>query len=190
MKTVTVKTYSFNELNQEAKKKALETFWNINVDYEGWDDFIIEEYQGKLEELGYTEAKILYSGFYSQGDGACFEATIDIQKWLTSHKLGNKYRALYNEAENISVCLKHSGHYYHSLMTQLDYGIMDLSDKAQSQFDEVEKMILIEREELGNEIYRALDNAYCNLTEEKAVTETIEANDYQFLEDGDRKLFI
>ena len=32
-----IKVYEFNELSEEAKEKAIEKLWNINVDYEWWD---------------------------------------------------------------------------------------------------------------------------------------------------------
>lgn len=69
-----VKTYlKFEELNEKQRAKVLDDYRDINVDYD-WYDFLIEEYTEKLESLGYENIKIEFSGFYSQGDGACFIA--------------------------------------------------------------------------------------------------------------------
>lgn len=192
MKKLTIKKYSFEELPKDIQEKVIEKNREINIDYY-WSECTEWNIQDMLKERGYKDPKILYSGFCSQGDGACFEATIDIPEWLKAHKLGRKYRALYNESQEqgVSMCLKHSGHYYHSLMTSLDYdGVMYMSDKAQKQFDVIYEMILQEREELGDKIYRELENEYEYKTMDEAVKETLIINDYQFTIDGSQSVLI
>ena len=67
------RTYSFNELSPEAQKKALEHYRDINTDYEDWADPIIEGFkEDLLNDFGFNEVYVQYSGFYSQGDGASF----------------------------------------------------------------------------------------------------------------------
>lgn len=71
-----LKTYKFfNELTTEQQNKVIEKYYNINED--SWD-YIYEdlksEFIDKLETLGYSNIKIQYSGFYSQGDGLSFTA--------------------------------------------------------------------------------------------------------------------
>ena len=43
------KVYPFDELSDEAKKIVLEKLWNINVDYEWWDN-VFEEIESFAEE--------------------------------------------------------------------------------------------------------------------------------------------
>lgn len=74
------RSYSFEELSPEAQEKALDTFRDINTDYNDWHDPIIEGFiEDMMEEFGVdigTE-DIFYTGFYSQGDGASFKGTVD-----------------------------------------------------------------------------------------------------------------
>ena len=73
--------YNYQDLlqNEEIKQKVVEKYSYINVDYANWHDFIINEWKLKLEELGFINPEISYTGFYSQGDGASFIADVDIK---------------------------------------------------------------------------------------------------------------
>ena len=42
MKTKTINLYSFDELREESKKKAIQNLWDINVDYDWWQ-FIYDD---------------------------------------------------------------------------------------------------------------------------------------------------
>lgn len=92
-----LKTYlNFSELSQDQKNKVLEKMSDINVDHEFWHDFITGDFTEKLKSLGYSNIKPYFSGFWSQGDGACFTA---------------------NHGENE---ITHSGHYYHEYSMNCD----------------------------------------------------------------------
>ena len=71
-----VKTYKyFNELTPEQQQKVIEKYHDINED--SWEfsyEDLKREFITKLESMGYSNIKIEYSGFYSQGDGASFTA--------------------------------------------------------------------------------------------------------------------
>ena len=71
-----VKTYKyFNELTPEQQNKVIEKYHDINED--SWEfsyEDLKREFITKLESMGYSNIKIEYSGFYSQGDGASFTA--------------------------------------------------------------------------------------------------------------------
>jgi len=73
MKEKTVKLYQFNEIQDENLiKKILNNYSNINIDYEDWYHYTLEHYTEELEKIGLHSVKIEFSGFFSQGDGACF----------------------------------------------------------------------------------------------------------------------
>ena len=80
MQVIKVNTYSFKELSKEAKKKVLERLSQINVDYDQWHDGIIEDAKECGKILGIDIDKIYFSGFSSQGDGACFEGNYSYRK--------------------------------------------------------------------------------------------------------------
>lgn len=189
--TITYKTYKFNELKKDIKEEVLDKYRDINVDCDFWNDWVIEKHQTKLKKLGYTNSKIFFSGFWLQGDGACFEASVNLEPWLKAHKQLTKYRALANRAWEIIITIKQSGHYYHEYsMNVKEEGGYHLKDKAGKQLDEVIKLIESESVELAKAIYKNLKEHYECLISDEEVIETIKANDYEFLKDGGKKIFI
>ena len=76
MLTKSINLYTFDELDTEIKEKVIAQHRDIDVEGE-WHGFIYEQWIDKLNKIGYKEAKIHFSGFYSQGDGACFDANGD-----------------------------------------------------------------------------------------------------------------
>tara|TARA_R110000868_G_scaffold375749_1_gene640423 strand:+ start:611 stop:1147 length:537 start_codon:yes stop_codon:yes gene_type:complete len=177
MRTIRTKVYQFSELSESAKQKAIEKNRDINTDYE-WHDLTTDEQTSELIKQGYNDAKIMFSGFSSQGDGACFTCSnIDFNKFLNG-----KYKGL-----DISANITHSWRYYFATSTTVnlndDSQNADLSDE---KYNEIEQDIKDERERLGNKIYRELEEEYCSLMEDDAIIETIEANEYEFKSDGTR----
>jgi hypothetical protein len=49
----------------------------INVEDAYWYEPIIEDWTEQLEQLGFEQVKMLFSGVGSQRDSACFEARAD-----------------------------------------------------------------------------------------------------------------
>lgn len=81
MRTKELTVYSYSELSETAKEKARNWYIENCCDYE-WYDFILEDWKEKLAEIGFTNAKIYFTGFWSQGDGACFDAECNTLCWL------------------------------------------------------------------------------------------------------------
>lgn len=168
MRTFTTEhtVYKFNELSDEAKEKALEK----QREFEGEDmPFLTEDMQDHLTEVLLPEHKIkyeksnlriYYSLSYSQGDGAMFEGTF---KW-----------------RGYDVAVEQSGHYSHynskSINIETRHG-NDASKKVYEEFNEIYVEICQKLEKYGyDEIeYRLKD---------ETLIETIEANEYEFYEDG------
>lgn len=91
MKEITIKTFKFNELSDSAKEKAREWYRLGNDGDDFWSECSLEEaeQQGILLGITFKERQrknmkgeplpgkpcIWFSGFWSQGDGACFEGT-------------------------------------------------------------------------------------------------------------------
>ena len=82
--------YSFEELSPEAKTNALDEMRDINTEYQGWHEPIIEDFEERMKELGVDGVEVSYSGFYSQGDGASFTGDVFDTKTFMSKALGLK----------------------------------------------------------------------------------------------------
>ena len=90
MRTKETTVYKFDELSDSAKEKAREWYRRGQFNDSSWSEYTIEEAVREGELLGISfkerriplmngktrgEACIWWSGFCSQGDGACFEGT-------------------------------------------------------------------------------------------------------------------
>jgi hypothetical protein len=53
MRTVRIKVYKFDELSAEAKKKAIEQFWDTNVNHDWWEYTYSDAAQIGLEITGF-----------------------------------------------------------------------------------------------------------------------------------------
>jgi hypothetical protein len=87
------RSYSFEELSPEAQEKALDTFRDINTDYDRWHEPILEGFiEDMMEEFGVDIGigEIFYTGFYSQGDGASFRGGVDDEEKFFKNALGLK----------------------------------------------------------------------------------------------------
>ncbi len=75
----------YDELSEKAKRKAVE--WMQESNGEHFDgDFVIDEWKNLLGGLGFTSIEIYWSGFCSQGDGACFTGSWSVD-WLELEKV-------------------------------------------------------------------------------------------------------
>lgn len=196
--TKTYTVYSFDELSEDAKQKAIENLYDINVDYDWWS---YDDSKEIASLMGIDIENIYFSGFSSQGDGACFEGSYTFKK--NGVKNVKSYAPLDKELHQIaerlqdvqkkhfyklSANVKHSGHYYHEMCTEINVykdGNYLHTEAELSAEDEI-KYIL---RDYMRWIYRQLEKQYDYLTSEKAIIETIEANEYTFLEDGTLKNF-
>lgn len=186
--------YNYQDLlqNEEIKQKVVEKYSYINVDYANWHDFIINEWKLKLEELGFINPEISYTGFYSQGDGASFIADVDIKlaaqksELFTDREINLLY-TLWNYGLIEAAIRRASHHYYHENTTTLEY----YDGQLQANWTHIQKVVdrlwdYLEKTKynLSKEIYRDLENEYDYLTSEAVILETLQANDYEFYEDG------
>jgi hypothetical protein len=178
METRSYNVYKFNELPAEAKTKAIEKHQYIQVEDYDWHQWIIEDWTGKLNAMGYEDAEIEYNGFYSQGDGACFSANIDLEKWLTVEKLKTKYTKELKDylSGELTLSIKHQGYYSHEMTMFIDsYGLDN---------EELESLILEDARKQARLIYAELMEGYENLTSDESVAEMLEVNEYDLTIDG------
>lgn len=108
----------FYDLPQDIKDKILDKYRDWNVKHIEWWDGVYDCFKADMEEIGIEVDRMGFSGFWSQGDGACFEGGVsDWPKFLTS--LGYTCPALITNAEHNGwkFYVTHSGRYYHENCT-------------------------------------------------------------------------
>lgn len=187
MRKATVKVYSFNELSDEIKEKVLTVYRDFNTEIGNWYEPIQEGFIEDLEKLGYSDIKTYYSGFWSQGDGACFEGQVSLLDWLQSHKLKTQFKNLntyLKEYGDDYLSIRQVGRYYHSGSMAVVDDVHTETKKQSDELDEVIKLIETEIEEMADKYYNNLERYYEELTTDEAVAEAIVENDLEFTVDG------
>lgn len=91
-KQITKTLYTYRELkglhdrkkiSAQAFERATDWLREGQTDHDWWDS-VYEIWQSALAQLGFEDAKISFSGFWSQGDGASFTcASVDVRKLIT-----------------------------------------------------------------------------------------------------------
>lgn len=192
MKTISVCLYQFDELDIKAKEVAREWFKKDYPDH-GWWKSVYDEAKEIATRFGIEIKDINFSGFWSQGDGACFTGmfrTTDLQPLkrlkegypteLQLHALLERLHVVdraFNTMQRISIGVR--GHYSHSGTMTFDNLDDEYTDAA---LGEVSKCL----RSFADWIYASLEKEYEYLTSNECVDETIRANEYWFLVDGSR----
>lgn len=182
MKTKTINLYSFDELSEGAKKRALDKYRYFNVEYNEWHDCETDFWIEKLSEAGFTDAQIFFSGFSSQGDGACFDAKIDVSKFTDDKRV-----LKLAEQTNFYISkTSYANHYSHERTRYVDFDSIagPRQTNIHNALSALCEKIEAKRLELSKEIYKDLEKLYESLTSDESIIESFEANDYTFTENG------
>lgn len=160
MKTITINLYSFSELLPEAKQKALNKYFDINVDCDWWHGTYDDAANIGLKITGFD----LDRGNYINGDFT-HSAEKTAKQILLDHGNGCKTYIL-------------SSFYLHEVKSIEDAHNKDEDDDKRSE--DLQNAENEFRNNLLNEYHKMLKNEYEYLTSEQAIIETFEANDYTF----------
>ena len=181
MRTIRTKVYKFDELTPAAQDKAIELLYDLNVSH-NWYEWTIENMVEMLAENGFDNAEILFSGFWSQGDGACFDADINLSHFTTDKRIVDIAR---NYCDFRIEKTSYANHYSHEKTRYVEYNGLDeklvrINEALQKLSDTIEERRL----SLSKQIYRDLEQEYEYQTSKEAIIETIQANEYDFFKDG------
>ena len=167
MRVKEIKCYEFKELSKEAKQKAIQECSEINTDYEWWD-CIYED--AEMAGIKITEFDVSYR---QNIKGKLTDSMEDSIKYILGEH--GKDCETYKTAEK-----------FKEKMQVLAVKIKLLGEE--DGFDEGEDEEI--KEEYLNEIlsnfWKILKNAYEYNTSEEAIIEGIEANEFEFDEEGNR----
>lgn len=108
----------FNALPARQRDEILDKHRDYNTEHIDWWDNVYADFSYDMSAIGIEIERMYFSGFYSQGDGACFEGRV----FSWGDFLPSIYRAdpaLTTLAEHSSwkFFVTHSGHYYHENCT-------------------------------------------------------------------------
>lgn len=170
MRTVRIKLYKYNELNEQAKKTAIAKFFDVNVDYEWWDSIYSDanEIGLKITEFDadtYCKGKLLHSL-----PEVCNLIMSNHGEQCETYKTAKAYLAEWDK-----LVKEHSdGIIPDKVSEDKEYEFDQCADELENQL----KLSLCED-------YRViLRNEYEYLTSTEAIEETILYNEYDFTQDG------
>lgn len=172
MKTKTINIYSFAELSDEAKDKAIESLYDINVYYPDWDNSIEDAEQIGLKIIELSDHKQNKGRFITNAED-CAKAIIEnhggqCETYKTANKFLDTYlseKSAWDRTEDSEGTLINDGFPF------------EYEDEAIELATEFLQSIL--------EDYRIMSNEnYDYLTSRGAIIETIEANGYYFTNAG------
>jgi len=202
MKSINLRLYSFDELEKPAKEKALVEYSDLNHGFDWWNDQY-DDFVTLCSYLGITVEKgsIRFSGFYSQGDGSTFSASIDIPKLLTAIQTEawktyapmQEFTFTLPAADRRVIALVANGALQEapgisSRMRGYNVGVdlglsvvLEGSTPHENVFDELEKLqdwLGLVAVKLNAHLYASLEKQYEFLTSDTAIEESIVANEY------------
>lgn len=203
--------YTFNELDERARERARDWYRQASAD-DDWHEFVFEDFERVCGILGMELATrsvrlygggtrqkpcIWFSGFSSQGDGACFEGSYSYRKGAV-----REIRAYAPKDDRLAVIadqlqriqrknlyalearITHCGRYYHE--HSMAVSVERVSGNYQPPTSDAEDIVAEALRDLARWLYRQFKREYEYQTSDEVVEETIEANGYTFTETGRR----
>lgn len=204
MRTKAIPVYTYDELSDEAKEQV-RSWWSQGINYDNVVEdaatiaklFGLDIYNTRKTLMGgghRYDPTVYFSGFWSQGDGACYEGDYRYQKG--GLKAVEQYAPLDKELHRIVAGLqdvqrrhfyrltastKQRGHYQHSGCMQVE--VQDSEDPYRNIGDAEDEVTQLLRD-FADWIYVRLEEEYEYQSSDECVKETCHANGYEFYEDG------
>ena len=175
------------------KQDLIDQYRDADVGHEWWD-YVFEGFTTDMDEKGIEVDQMYFSGFWSQGDGACFEgyktftpADVDAAAYPALHQM-------LTGGGNLTVSCSHRGHYYHENCTSFEtvydtfadlwWGRGELREAVAETLDEMlqdeverfESDVIDEWRGFMQDLYRQLEEEYDWLTSDATVWSAIKAN--------------
>lgn len=208
--TTTRTLYTFNELQPDAQQKAIDSYSRTAGEFFDSAEYVYEDAADIAELFGldirqrrktrkdgthFYDPAIYYSGFWSQGDGACFEGNYSYKPGaLAAVKqhipLDTELHRIVIELQHaqaanfyrIVASTKHSGHYCHSGCMSIDLENSEDSYRAIQREDDFIQAL----RDFADWIYNRLEDSYNYDTSEENARQYLEDSDNEYTEDGER----
>lgn len=188
----------FQALPEAVREDVLEKRRTWNVGDSHWYQHLFAGFTQEMAELGIEVGEIYFSGFWSQGDGACFNGRLNNQEKFFAQSEMAKYAILGEEGPlNLDVAKwVSSGRYCHEHTLSFDFSYDDTEPEeseyesplryqiARISYDETEKLISgfegdFEEWIKGKcrDLYSTLEKEYEYQTSDEQIVESLIANE-------------
>jgi len=209
MRTIETTVFQFDELSEEAKQNAREWYRSASAGDQFYAECVYEYAATIGDMLGIDlnqkrvtlmngshryDPCIYYSGFWSQGDGACFNADYSYKKGALKavrgyapkdaelHRIANGLQDVQKKHfYKLRAKCRHSGRYYHSGCMSVDVTHKD--DECRDIGDAESDITQLLRD-FADWVYAQLESAYEWENSDDTISENIIANEYEFDDEG------
>lgn len=203
--------YRLDELSEPARERARD-WYRLNAADDDWYAFALADFAQICGILGLSlatksvrlmgggcrhEPKIYFSGFSSQGDGACYEGDYRFARDSLSSIRAHAPRAVelhgiarrLAEAQRrnfyqLTAAIRHTGRYCHEYSMQISVSRRSPTGQDVSLADE--EIVVEALRDLARWLYRQLEADHDYLSADAQADEAIRANDFTFTEHGRR----
>jgi hypothetical protein len=203
--------YQLHELSDAAKDKARAWYREGGFDHD-WYDAVYADFEDICAILGIAlktrpvrlmgggpqqKPCIWFSGFWSQGDGACFEGQyayagkgpMKIRQHAPQdtelHQIADALQAVQrHNFYQLRADVRHRGRYYHEYCMEVT--VERDSPAMQDMTSDAESVVAEALRDLARWLFRQLEREYEYQTSDECVDEAIAANTYTFTDAGRR----
>lgn len=203
--------YTLDELSDPAKEAARAWYREGQID-DDWHEFVVEDFETICILLGITlatrpvhlmgggtrqKACIWFRGFWSQGDGACFEGryahAADAAKSIRSHapqdgdlhRIADALQAVQRRNfYQLRAEITQHGHYCHEYSMAIS--VERDGPSGQEMTADAEDTVIETLRDLARWLYHQLEREYEYQRSDAVVDEAIRINGYSFTGDGRR----
>lgn len=195
MRIIETKIYQFEELSPKAKDVAINAAREC-AEFSDYAGYTIEDAKTIAALMGWNISEVHYSGFYSQGDGACFVGGMQyknncleaVQTYAPTdtvlHTIARRWHTLQQSNEfALSADVMHSGRYFHEYSTEFDC-FDSRTEDGYVESAETEDDIKEIARDFMRWIYKQLQDEYEFQTSASNIAEMLINNDCEFTEDG------
>jgi hypothetical protein len=208
---IETRVFDFEELDDAARERAREWYRRLALD-DDWYEFEFEQFETVCEILGITlrarpvrrmdggtntKPSIFFSGFSSQGDGACFEGSYryvrSSARRIRQHAPNDK--ALHALADQLlavqrrnfyqlTASMRQTGRYCHE--NRMIIGVQRDSSAGQDLSLADEDIVVETMRDLARWLYRRLEAEYDYQLADAQIDEALRASGHTFTDDGHR----
>ena len=191
MRVLKTNIYTFDELPDDAKERAREWWRGCFAQDSEWYDYTIDDSKECLSLLGFTATDILFTGFWSQGDGACFTGSwsaSDVKPVRAMRAHAPKDDTLLRLSRDLNRLKRRDREAYATLIHRYRYcheNTIGFDIRNAKRDDTIDTLTELSRDAM-RWVYRQLEQEYEFMTANEQVDDAIRANEYEFTEAGKR----
>jgi hypothetical protein len=185
------KVLEFDELSEDTKQKVIEENYGINTEYYDWYEFATDDFKEQIKEKYGLEFDKVYFDIEYRNRHLYFNKIYisDIKKFIKGFKRDKISKGDVNFSHKIAKALREDeiiigfeNYREHTSISYNDYTKNSITDK----YKYLEDLQDWFNDNVVKELLKRLTDEYEYLTSKESIIDTIKANDFKFLENGER----